>query len=837
MGLRQINQRVNSAFRQWIDRSISNRISVATLSVTVLVLFLLIGATYGFLRSQLDRQAQANLTAHAGTLAARLAGNLEQGLEAGRRLADSPWIAGALVDEELTGSVSARLRDVSLFPDKQTVVTLHDYRGRPIAVQGAQYAPKGHTVLAQSFPEVRNPPATRVFFEGDRSRLLMAYPIYYKATGTREGALIISVDLDTLLRGAAGDSAEGINWSLIDSSGSRVAGMLEPGRGWLTQSVVLGPELKLPDLRISAAASIEEARVLQPLNYFNLAYLLLAMLSLAIAVVLARMVGKRMTEPLTQLSALMSNIKDMGTTLQLQLPARSDEIGQLIETFNRMLSELQLSDLRLKQMLRERTERLELTERSLSRMSEESVTFTWTWGLHDGAVRAVSPAIELLLGYPPQILLESAGFRDSLIHDEDRALLDAAVGSLQPGKPLSIRYRLKDAQGRWRWFNDRLSGKFDASGRLEAIDGICTDVTALQEAEALATRRAELMDQIYRMSPDGILVSDAAGRVTFANPALLRMFALDAADVVGHSLQELDTIGEQTVAEGSIYTPMSSAAYAKPALLRLMHPRSMVLSRSCLSSADTGGGNIFFFRDVSGEAAVERAKSEFLRTAAHELRTPLTSVLGFSEILLNRNLDEETRNDLLNTIHQTAQRLSAMSADLLDVARIDAGALGELNMQPVSLPTFLQSMVDAVVAPDGRRAVLKPVPAGLQVYTDRDRMEVVLRQLLGNAFKFSGADTVVTLEAEAGRMDDVRGILLKVRDCGIGMPPEVQARVFERFYRADTTGDVIGTGLGMSIVQDTLGLLHGRVKLGSEPGKGTEVTVWLPENQLDYIVA
>jgi len=837
MGLRQINQRLNAAFREWIDRSISNRISVATLSVTLLVLFLLIGATYGFLRIQLDRQAQTTLAAHASTLAARLAGTLEQGLEASRRLADSQLIANVLVDAELAGNVVSRLRDIALFPEKQTIISIHDYRGRPIVLQGAEFVPKGHTAFAQVFPEIQHPPATRVILDGSRPRLLIAYPLYYMATATREGALVISVDLEGLLRSAAGDAAEGINWSLIGNNGDILAGMQDSSGDWLMQSVALGPKLKIPDLGISAVASIEEARVLQPLSYFNLAYLLLAMLSLVIAVVLARMVGMRMTEPLTQLSALMANIKDMGTTLQLQLPARSDEIGQLIETFNRMLSELSLSDLRLKQMLRERTERLELTERSLSRMSEESVTFTWTWQPHNGAVLAVSPAVEQLLGYAPALLLDAATFRDDLIHDEDRALIDAAVGSLQAGKALSIRYRLKDASGRWRWFNDRLNGKFDPDGRLQVIDGICTDVTALQEAEALATQRAQLMDQIYRMSPDGILITDAEGRATFANPALLRMFGLNAKDVVGRSLEELDAVGQQAVAEGSIYTPMSSAVRSKPVLLRLTRPRSMVLDRSCLVATETGGGDIFFFRDVSGEAAVERAKSEFLRIAAHELRTPLTSVLGFSEILLNRKLDDETRHDLLNTIHQTAKRLSVMSADLLDIARIDAGAVGELNLQPVSLQPFLKSIAGDVMAPDGRRAVLKPLAAGLQAYTDRDRIEVVLRQLLSNAFKFSGPDTVVTMEAEAGSMDDVRGILVKVRDCGVGMPPEVVERVFERFYRADTTGDVLGTGLGMSIVQDTLGLLHGRVKLISEPGQGTEVTVWLPENQLDYIVA
>jgi signal transduction histidine kinase len=261
------------------------------------------------------------------------------------------------------------------------------------------------------------------------------------------------------------------------------------------------------------------------------------------------------------------------------------------------------------------------------------------------------------------------------------------------------------------------------------------------------------------------------------------------------------------------------------------------LLRSCISAAEAGGGHIFFFKDISGEAAVERAKTDFLRTAAHELRTPLTSVLGFSEILLNRDLDVETRQDLLNTIHQTAKRLSAMAGDLLDVARIDAGMLEELDLQSVSLAPLLQAVVDSDVAPDGRLAVLQPVMADLQVYTDRDRIEAVLRQLLSNAFKFSGVDTVVSIEAAAGKLDDVRGVILSVRDCGIGMTPEVVERVFERFYRADQTGDMIGTGLGMAIVRETVEMLRGEVKLSSVPGQGTVVTVWLPENQLDYIVA
>jgi signal transduction histidine kinase len=101
--------------------------------------------------------------------------------------------------------------------------------------------------------------------------------------------------------------------------------------------------------------------------------------------------------------------------------------------------------------------------------------------------------------------------------------------------------------------------------------------------------------------------------------------------------------------------------------------------------------------------------------------------------------------------------------------------------------------------------------------------------LLSNAFKFSGPDTVVTMEAEAGSMDDVRGILVRVRDGGIGRPPEVVERVFERFYRVggDRARQTGGTGLGLSIVKNVVQAHGGRVTLESKPGEGSTFSIFL----------
>jgi signal transduction histidine kinase len=233
-------------------------------------------------------------------------------------------------------------------------------------------------------------------------------------------------------------------------------------------------------------------------------------------------------------------------------------------------------------------------------------------------------------------------------------------------------------------------------------------------------------------------------------------------------------------------------------------------------------------RDVTQERDLERRRDAFVAVASHELRTPMTTVLGFSELLLRRDLPEATRRQWLTRIHQETQRLTAIVSDLLNVSRIQSGKL-VLNREPL----LLQGVVDevlAVVTPTTERHQFKvDVPADTPaVMADRDKLIQVLTNLLDNGIKYSPRGGCITIavrnEAERQR------VVVRVADEGVGIAPEDRERLFTTFHRIrrPETEGVRGTGLGLYIVKGLVALMHGEVWLESELNKGSTFYFTIP---------
>ena len=268
--------------------------------------------------------------------------------------------------------------------------------------------------------------------------------------------------------------------------------------------------------------------------------------------------------------------------------------------------------------------------------------------------------------------------------------------------------------------------------------------------------------------------------------------------------------------------------------LHFGRPRAAVIHLGAARSE--GGGWVFYLRDVTHETEVDRMKSEFLATAAHELRTPMVSVFGFTELLLNRPVPEAQRRDMLETIHRQSKLLINMVNEMLDLARIEARQ--GRDMQPVAcrLSELIEPALVLFDAPGGqqRRRVqlqLAPGHAGLRVQVDIDRMRRVVTNVLANAFKYAPGTSAIRLDSRDGTLHGAAAVGLRVTDTGIGMTREQAARVFERFFRADPSGNTPGTGLGMSLVKEIMELHGGRVDIASELGRGTAVTLWWPVMQ------
>ncbi len=227
-------------------------------------------------------------------------------------------------------------------------------------------------------------------------------------------------------------------------------------------------------------------------------------------------------------------------------------------------------------------------------------------------------------------------------------------------------------------------------------------------------------------------------------------------------------------------------------------------------------------------ASIETAyqtQQRFVADASHELRAPLTAIQGNVELLhRQRSMSEADREEALVELERESARLSRLVADLLTLARADAGTF--LKRCPLDLDVIiLDAFREARHLAHGQVLQLDPFEPA-RVEGDEDRLKQLLLILLDNAIKYTPADGQVTLGL-CRRGTDVE---VRIRDTGIGIAPEDLPHVFERFYRADPARnrDLGGTGLGLSIARWIVEQHEGEVRLESQPGQGTTAIVRLP---------
>ena len=417
--------------------------------------------------------------------------------------------------------------------------------------------------------------------------------------------------------------------------------------------------------------------------------------------------------------------------------------------------------------------------------------------------------------------------------------------------------RAKD--GSRYWVEAQISPFFDAQGNIEKYVSIRTDITAhkraLDENElaksliattAILLERTTQRDAIIDLIPDGFVAFDAQRRVDYLNPVFARMSGLTAAQAVGleesafadllarkcspaHPFQGFDTLRQHETAPRP----------GERNLIELSLGVKPMLELTLRSNNKAGVSQMLYARDVTLETEVERLKNEFLTTAAHELRTPMVSIYGFAELLLNRELDEASRQECLFVLFSQSKVMVSILNDLLDLARIDQRRGQNFEFQPVDVMDLIQEVAGNFKLPAGRGApTLVPQQTPFCVLADPKQIRQAMVNVLANAYKYSPSGGAVRIELlSPASTDEVPLVGIRITDQGIGMTPEQSSHIFERFYRADTSGKILGTGLGMSIVHEIIQLHGGRVELCSQPGTGTAVTLCLPQFQEHAIAA
>ena len=379
----------------------------------------------------------------------------------------------------------------------------------------------------------------------------------------------------------------------------------------------------------------------------------------------------------------------------------------------------------------------------------------------------------------------------------------------------------------------------DEIGELGRAFGEMRRAVAERET-ALASERARA-ESILRSLAEGLCLLDHDQRIAFVNPRLEFLVGKLPSELIGRPIVEvLAELSPLAACPGRLRLPIlrvirRAGRRQAPIDIDLVDGRCLRLASFLVRGVDgTTIGPGLLVRDVTAERERERLHTTFLRLVSHELRTPLGAIKGFTSALRQDDLplDADTRREFLDGIEAGADRLARIVGEILDLSRIEAGAL-QLQREPCSPRELVQSAVEdlgATLAADVR--IRLAVPRRLpRLQVDPILTRQALRGILDNALRYSASSSPVLVTAT----QEGQRLILRIADSGPGLTETEQARIFEPFYRAGRA-DTGGLGLGLAICRGLIRAQGGSISIDSAPGKGTTVSIALPVSPVPSLV-
>lgn len=371
-----------------------------------------------------------------------------------------------------------------------------------------------------------------------------------------------------------------------------------------------------------------------------------------------------------------------------------------------------------------------------------------------------------------------------------------------------------------RHLNIRTDPVKDSAGNIIRVVHTVSDISERKTNEAAQARLAA----IVQATTDLVATVDPEGSIVYLNDAGRRMLGIEnslapprIADIYPDWVRDLATHPENGAAWTRETTLQRFDGSSVPVLMGIMVHPAAPGRRECFS---------IVAHDITQRKEVERMKDELVSTVSHELRTPLASMLGFSELLLEREYPAEKQREFLGIIQNESRRLSELINNFLDLQRIEAGRQA-YDLVTVEVPLVMREALAVFGTTDPRHAFTAELPDDLPAATaDLARLRQVLSNLLSNAVKYSpeGGAVRVGARAEGDRL------LLWVADEGIGIAPEDLPRLFTRFFRGENAArcGIRGSGLGLALCREIVRNMHGEIWGESELGRGSTFYVALP---------
>ncbi|MCL2564846.1 MAG: cell wall metabolism sensor histidine kinase WalK [Defluviitaleaceae bacterium] len=324
---------------------------------------------------------------------------------------------------------------------------------------------------------------------------------------------------------------------------------------------------------------------------------------------------------------------------------------------------------------------------------------------------------------------------------------------------------------------------------------------------------------------DGVLAYDSDNNLIHANYASSEM--LDISDIEAVSFSHvMKTLG---------FDIDNSVELAKtPTADSVIEIGEKYVSVSCNTYRNIQGraeGVVLVLQDVTKHAKLDNMRREFVANVSHEIRTPLTTIKSYTETLLEGSVDDEiTTRNFLETINSETDRMTFLTADLLELSRFDNKQLS-MQLEEADLVSLIKGSIrqNSVLAQNKKQIIeFEPPESSFPIVCDSSRINQVFNNVLSNSIKYSGDDTKITVTLTYSD----KHYKISIKDQGLGIPREDLDRIFERFYRVDKARSraMGGTGLGLAIAKEIMDAHEGRIYALSDAGNGTTMVLRFKRN-------
>ena len=424
-------------------------------------------------------------------------------------------------------------------------------------------------------------------------------------------------------------------------------------------------------------------------------------------------------------------------------------------------------------------------------------------------------------------------------HPADRELMVRKwKEAVEQGSRLEFEFRMRNKDGAWRWHLGRATPEQDEAGQVTGFICVATDIDDKKRAEDALARFKATLDATL----DCVLMFDAERlTLTYANAGAARQLGTPVEELVGSSVLQVESAFDEEgfrkllapLVSGTLPSQTYSTAHRRRDGSEV--PVEVVLQY--VAAGEGQGRFVSVARDITerqrAEAALRlanEAKDAFLAAASHELRTPLAAAKGHAHLAMLKlgGPADQGPGKSLTIINRQIDRMTKLVEELLDISRLQAGRLS-LELERFDLGGLVRETCDRMAVLSQAHPLRVETPEHVEGLWDRGRLDQVLTNLVSNAIRYSpqGGEILVRLEEEG------EGVHLAVKDRGVGVPPEKQGLIFERFGRAHGS-KYGGLGLGLTISQGIVEQHGGRIWVESlgVAGEGSTFHVWLPRESV-----